>query len=168
MRRSEKVILGIIGAVIVSVFGIKAILGQFNQPQDPGIPFYTTASPELNRHGNAIYHEQNCKKCHVLFASRDMTLAVPAPALDGMGSLRDEEWLFKYFSAENPQEILPSRLKPQYRMPSFAALPETDRRVLAQYIASLKAKDWYLDDLKKAEYEKLTGNTYPGSGSVTQ
>jgi mono/diheme cytochrome c family protein len=167
MRRSEKVILGIIAGVIASVFAIKALLGQFSQGPDPGMPFYSTASQELNRRGNAIYHEQNCKKCHVLRATRDMTLAVPAPSLDGIGSLRDEEWLFAYFSAETPQSILPSRLKPEYRMPSFASLPEDDRRVLAQYIASMKVEDWYLDDVRKAEYEKLTGKTFsPASQGI--
>jgi hypothetical protein len=27
-------------------------------------------------------------------------------------------------------------------------------------MASLKVKDWYLQDTRKAEYEKLTGKTY--------
>ncbi len=168
MRRSEKVILGIIAAVLVSVFAIKALLGQYSQGPDPGVPFYSDASEDLNRRGNAIYHEQNCKKCHVLRATRDMTLAVPAPAIDGIGSLRDETWLFTYFSAENPQSILPSRLKPEYRMPSFASLPEDERRTLAKYIASMKVKDWYLEEVKKAEYEKLTGKTYTAGAALTQ
>jgi len=37
-------------------------------------------------------------------------------------------------------------LKPEYRMPSFKDMPETDRRVLARYLASLKVEDWYLDE----------------------
>ena len=45
-------------------------------------------------------------------------------------------------------------------MPSYASLPEQDRRVLAQYLASLKVKDWYLEQTRKAEYEKLTGLEY--------
>jgi len=56
---------------------------------------------------------------------------------------------------------LPSRLKPEYRMPSFADLPDGERRVLAKYMASLKVKDWYLDSARAAEYEKLTGKEYP-------
>jgi hypothetical protein len=51
-------------------------------------------------------------------------------------------------------------LKKEYQMPSYAALPETDRKLLAQYLSSLKVKDWYLDQTKKAEYEKLTGVEY--------
>ena len=42
-------------------------------------------------------------------------------------------------------------------MPSYATLPEGERHLLAQYLASLKVKDWYFDQTKKAEYEKLTG-----------
>jgi hypothetical protein len=45
-------------------------------------------------------------------------------------------------------------------MPSYAHLHENERRLLAQYLASLKVKDWYLEDTKKAEYEKLTGKDY--------
>lgn len=86
--------------------------------------------------------------------------AVPAPALDGMGSWRDEGWIYNYLSAVNPQSIVPSRLKEQYRMPSFADIPEDDRRTLAQYVASLKVEDWYLEEAKKAAYEKLTGKEY--------
>ena len=86
--------------------------------------------------------------------------AVPAPSLDGMGSIRDEAWLYAYFSAEDPQSIVPSRLKPRFRMPSFATMPEEDRRILAKYIASLKVKDWYLQETKKSAYEKLTGKEY--------
>ena len=66
--------------------------------------------------------------------------SVPAPALDGIGSLRTEEWFYHYFSVPDPQSILPSRLKPEYRMPSLADLPEADRRALAQYMASLKVR----------------------------
>ena len=86
--------------------------------------------------------------------------AVPSPSLDGMGSLRTETWLFDYFSAEDPQSILPSRLKQRFSMPSFAGLPESERRLLAVYVASLKVEDWYLKETRKAEYEKLTGEEY--------
>jgi mono/diheme cytochrome c family protein len=160
MRRGEKVILLIIAACIVVVVGIKAWLGQFDIQDDPGLPFYSTASAEISRQASAIYQEQNCKKCHTLWTTRDMTLNVPAPALDGIGSLKDEAWLYSYLSAPNPQEIVPSRLKKEYQMPSFAHVSETERRTLARYLASLKVKDWYLEEARKAEYEKLTGKTY--------
>jgi hypothetical protein len=83
---------------------------------------------------------------------------VPAPALDGMGSLRDRDWLYNYFSAENPQAILPSRLKKEYQMPSYADLDEDKRLLLTDYIFSLKVKDWYLDETRAAECRKLTGS----------
>jgi hypothetical protein len=86
--------------------------------------------------------------------------AVPAPILDGMGSLRSEDWLYQYFSAINPQAILPSRLKKEYQMPSYAHLPDSERRLLARYMASLKVQDWYLEETRKAEHEVLTGQEY--------
>lgn len=167
MRRAEKVIISIIVCVIVVVGGVKAWMGQFKVNDVADVPFYTTASNELNRHANAVYKQQNCKQCHLLWGSRDLTQAVPAPALDGIGSLHDEAWFFTYFSADNPQSIIPSRLKKQYQMPSFAKLPEADRRALAQYMASLKVKDEYLEEIKKAEYEKLTGNTYAAPSAAS-
>lgn len=83
--------------------------------------------------------------------------SVPAPALDGIGSLHDEQWFFDYFSADDPQQIQPSRLKAEYQMPSYAHLPEHERRTLAAYMASLKVKDWYLDEAREARCRKLTG-----------
>lgn len=168
MRRAEKVIISIIVGVIVLVGGVKAWLGQFKINETADVPFYTTASNDLNRHANAIYKQQNCKQCHLLWGSRDLTQAVPAPSLDGIGSLHDEAWFFTYFSAEDPQALIPSRLKKQYRMPSYAQLPESERRALAQYMASLKVKDEYLDEVRKAEYEKLTGNTYVAPSDLPQ
>ena len=101
-----------------------------------------------------------CKKCHSLWGVRDFTQSVPAPSLDGMGMFRSEEWLYEYFSAKNPQEILPSRLKAEYRMPSLSSATEKERRDLANYIFSLKVEDWYLEETTKARYEKLTGKEY--------
>jgi len=46
-------------------------------------------------------------------------------------------------------------------MPSYSHLPQQDRETLAAYMASLKVEDWYLEDLKKLEYKKLTGNEWP-------
>ena len=77
-----------------------------------------------------------------------------------MGEFRSEEWLFNYFSSENPQSIIPSRLKRRYQMPSFSKIPEEDRRMLAKYINSLKVEDWYKEEARKTRYEKLTGKDY--------
>jgi cbb3-type cytochrome oxidase cytochrome c subunit len=121
------------------------------------LPFYTTADNALQQNGGMLYKRLNCKSCHSLWSVRDIMRTVPAPTLDGMGSLRQRDWLYEYFSAVNPQSIIPSRLKKEYQMPSYAHLPEVDRQLLADYISSLKVKDWYLEQTRAAECRKLTG-----------
>ena len=44
-------------------------------------------------------------------------------------------------------------------MPSYAALPEADRATLADYLASMQVKDWYLDQTRRLEHDKLTGDS---------
>lgn len=158
MRRGEKAVL--IFIVLVVAAGAARPLFQAEQKHDRDIPFYSTASPEATRDAMSIYRKSGCKECHSLWTMRDMTQAVPAPMLDGIGSLRSEAWLYEYLSSPTPQAIIPSRLKPKYRMPSYASLSEKERRSLASYLASLQVKDWYLEQTKKAEYEKLTGMEY--------
>lgn len=160
MKKGEKGILLLIVVVTILFMTIKGWKVSQDTEEDPGIPFYSTAPKELAAKASALYRKYNCRDCHSLWGVKSIMQAVPAPALDGMGSWRDEDWLFNYFSAENPQEIVPSRLKAQYQMPSFAQIPEEDRRMLAQYVASLKVEDWYLEEAKKAAYEKLTGKEY--------
>lgn len=121
------------------------------------LPFYSTADAELQRAGSELYRKLQCRNCHTIWSVKSVYQSVPAPSLDGIGSLRSEAWLYRYFSAENPQEILPTRLKAKYKMPSYAHLDEKDRRILARYFASLKVRDWYLDEVRKAEQAKLTG-----------
>ncbi len=161
MRKGEKVIIGglvLFAVVMMSYRGYQVVT---QDEEDPGVPFYTTASTKLTKAASLLIRQHSCKDCHSLWATRDMTQSVPTPRLDGIGSLKTEQWLFDYFSAEEPQDILPSRLKPRYRMPSYAKLSETDRRVLAQYMSSLKVEDWYLDEVKAHEFVKLTGKDLP-------
>lgn len=162
MRRGEKGILLAI-AVIVVVF---AAINMYRQGQekgvDKGIPFYSSASQELQDRAAQLTRKLECRQCHTLWGVRNAMQAVPAPSLDGIGALRDETWLYNYLSAEDPQSILPSRLKAEYKMPSYAGLPEDERRLLASYLASLKVADWYLPEVRKAEHEKLTGQEYKG------
>lgn len=146
-------------AVLVTVMVIYRGYQEIENP-DPGIPFYTTASKELQSAADRIYKANKCSKCHSLWMVRNMMANVPAPALDGIGAIRSEEWFYDYLSAENPQEILPTRLSNTYKMPSYAHLPENERRTLAAYLASLQVEDWYLEETRKAEYEKLTGKKY--------
>lgn len=162
MKKGEKVIFGLVGLMAVSSIAYKGwqIGHQKEEDKDPGIPYYSTASPELSDKAGLLIRQHSCKDCHKLFFLNNLTQNVPAPSLDGIGSLKEETWFYDYFSAENPQDIIPSRLKPQFRMPSFADIPEADRRVLAAYMASLKVEDWYLEETRIAEYEKLTGKDY--------
>ena len=163
MRAGEK---GILAFIVVLVVGMIAYRSMHTVPvadRDQGIPFYTTAAPELKHKAEALYKRLGCADCHSLWMVRNMLETVPAPALDGIGSLRDEQWFYDYFSAKNPQAILPSRLKSEFQMPSYAHLPDEERHLLASYMSSLKVKPWYLNETKKAEYEKLTGKKYQTS-----
>jgi sulfur-oxidizing protein SoxX len=163
MKRGEALILATIGVVVAGLMARNVISLHTAGQQDPGIPFYTTANPGLMREAGDLYRSNDCRHCHSLWTVKSPLESVPAPALDGIGSLRSEEWFYKYFSALDPQSLLPSRLKLEYRMPSLAALTDAERHTLAKYMASLKVKDWYLDGTRAAEYEKLTGKAYPGA-----
>lgn len=157
MRKGEKGILTIMAIVVGGLMINSAIKLKENKQQEAKIPFFTTASIELQREGMELIRKYKCRNCHTLWTVRDPMQAVPAPALDGIGSLKDESWLFEYLSAPNPQLMVPSRLKKEYQMPSYIEMSEQDRRILAKYLSSLKVEDWYLNEVKKAEYEKLTG-----------
>lgn len=159
MKRGEKAILALIGVVLV--VGVVRSLLHVEGKHDRDIPYYTTATRDVAIKGMDIYNHNGCKECHSLWTMKDILESVPAPILDGIGSLRSESWLYNYLSSPNPQSILPSRLKREYQMPSYLSIPDGDRHILAQYLASLKVKDWYLEQTKKAEYEKLTGKDYP-------
>jgi L-cysteine S-thiosulfotransferase len=163
MKRGEALILATIAVVVAGLMARNVISLHSAGQQDPGIPFYTTANPGLMREAGDLYRSNDCRHCHSLWTVKSPLESVPAPALDGIGSLRSEEWFYQYFSAPDPQSLLPSRLKLEYRMPSFAGLTDEERRTLAKYMASLKVKDWYLDSTRAAEYEKLTGKAYPGA-----
>jgi L-cysteine S-thiosulfotransferase len=158
MKRGERVVLALIGLAVAA--GVVHSLLHVEGKHDRDIPFYSTATQEEASAAMDIYRGNGCKSCHTLWTLQDAMQFVPAPMLDGIGSLRTESWLYAYFSSPDPQAILPSRLKKQYQMPSYAALPESQRRLLAKYMSSLKVKDWYLEQTKKAEYEKLTGLEY--------
>jgi cbb3-type cytochrome oxidase cytochrome c subunit len=160
VKRGEKgVFIGIVVFVIL-MMARNLWTVETSKEVDKGIPYYTTASADLTRDAMEVYRKQNCKNCHSLWTVRNMLDNVPAPILDGLGSLHSEEWFYQYFSSDNPQSIVPSRLKHEFRMPSYSQLPESDRHLLASYMASLKVKDWYLEETRKAEFEKLTGNEY--------
>lgn len=157
MRKGEKLIVSLMIASVVIMVIVKVFVSKSDDGEDPGIPYFSTADKELTSRAAALLHRHNCQECHSLWATRDLTIAVPAPALDGEGSFRSRDWLFSYFSAENPQTILPSRLKAQYRHPSYANLSLEDRTTLADYMFSLKVEDWYRSETEARRFEKLTG-----------
>ncbi len=125
---------------------------------EKGLPFYSTADKQVQQAASDLYHGLQCRNCHVIWSVKSLYETVPAPSLDGIGSLRSEAWLYKYFSSENPQTMLPTRLKVKFKMPSYAGLSEAERRLLAKYFSSLRVKDWYLNDTIRAEQKKLTGH----------
>jgi len=155
VKKGEVVVLGAIGLLVAGGV-IRAVL-QKPGSRDREIPFYSTAPADLATSATDLVRKYSCRQCHSLWTTRDPMQAVPAPMLDGIGSLRTEAWLFAYLSTPNPQSILPSRLKPEYRMPSYARLSEPERRTLASYLASLQVKDWYLEQTRRLEHDKLTG-----------
>ncbi|MGD8592177.1 MAG: cytochrome c [Gammaproteobacteria bacterium] len=164
MKKGEKGILIVMVVAVIGGVAYKSLSVPENAEPDKGIPYYSSASPELEKQAGTLMRELNCRDCHKYNGAfggiTSLVQNVPAPPLDGIGALRTEQWLFDYFSAENPQSILPSRLKAEFQMPSYAVLAEQERRLLASYLASLKVEDWYLQETKKMEYEKLTGKTY--------
>ncbi len=163
MQKGELATISAIVVIAAVLLGIRTWEVLKPKEPDPGIPFFSTADPDLKQKAGKLIDNLQCKDCHALWGRSlmEMTMNVPAPRLDGIGSLRSKEWFYKYFSAKNPQEILPSRLKKEFRMPSYAHLPEEDRQVLADYMSSLKVEKWYLQATRTAEYEVLTGKSYP-------
>lgn len=159
MKRGEKAVLAIIGLVVAA--GMLRSLLHVEEQHDREIPFYSTASHDVASKAMDVYRSNNCRNCHTLWTLKNMMESVPAPMLDGIGSIRTESWIYDYLSSADPQSVLPSRLKKEYRMPSYSKMPDEERRVLSAYLASLKVKDWYLDQTKKLEFEKLNGTEPP-------
>lgn len=175
MQRGERITLVFI--VLFSAYLVFDRTWPLLKPKepDPGIPFYSTADAALKTKAGKLIDQLHCKQCHDLWGRKMIAISVnslmhqsmdvPAPRLEGIGSLRSEQWLYRYFSAKDPQKILPSRLKKEFQMPSYAGLPEDERRALAKYMSSLKVERWYLRQTKQAEYEVLTGKPYPKDDS---
>ncbi len=157
MKKGEKILGLVIIVMVIFAFGRAFIAPQEQEEHAGEIPFYSSASADIQRQASDLYKDLKCRDCHRLWGINKITQFVPSPSLDGIGSIRSESWLYDYFSSENPQSVLPTRLKKQYKMPSYAILSEEKRRLLAHYFSSLKVKDWYLDEVKRMEQEKLTG-----------
>jgi len=160
MRKGEKgILIGIAVFALVAMIG-KAVLMRYQDPNAGKIPFYSHAPKDMATKAAALVRQYSCRDCHVYWGKKSMMNAVPAPSLDGIGSLKSEQWLYDYLSAMDPQKILPTRMKMEFQMPSYAGMPEADRKLLAKYLASMKSEEWYLPEVKKSEYEKLTGKKF--------
>ena len=123
-------------------------------------PFYNDLPEDVKRKAGDLYRRYRCRNCHIIWGMRNVMQMPPAPSLDGIGSLRSEEWIYRYLSAKDPQKILPSRLKKEYRHPSYADIPEAHRRLLARYFAHMKVRPEYLAQVRAAEQEALTGDAH--------
>ena len=99
MRKGEKGIIAVILAVSAIVMLVQGWNISQEKEKDPGIPFYSTSPKELASRASELYRRYDCRDCHSLWGIRNILQAVPAPSLDGIGSWRDEKWLFDYFSA---------------------------------------------------------------------
>ena len=98
MRRGEAVILATIGVVVAGVMVRNAISLHSRAPAGPrAFPFYSTAIRRLARAAGDLYRSNNCRQCHSLWTVKSAFESVPAPALDGIGSLRSEEWFYQLF-----------------------------------------------------------------------
>ena len=74
---------------------------------------------------------------------------MPAPALDGIGSLRSENWFYEYFSVAGPAVHLAEPV--EGGIPHAVAGGPAGGATggsLAKYMASLKVKDWYLESAR--------------------
>ncbi len=155
MKRGESLVFGAIAVFVAA--GVLWTALKSPAPHQGDVPFHSTAPAKLREAAGDLIRRYGCRECHSLSTVRSLLQAVPAPMLDGIGSLRSEAWLYDYLSAADPQSKLASRLKREYRMPSYASLPEAERRTLASYLASLRVDDWYLDQTRRLEHDKLTG-----------
>jgi len=157
VKTGERVLVGVLGLMVAA--GVVRAVVQRPSAQDREIPFYSTAPAPLATAASDLIRRYACRDCHSLWTTRNAMQAVPAPMLDGIGALRSRQWLYDYLSAPDPQAILPSRLKAEYRHPSYAVdMSVAERHALADYLASLQVKDWYLDQTRRLEHDRLTGD----------
>ena len=90
------------------------------------------------RRGRQLAAGHRCFKCHADgVPERGMPeLAMDAPALDGIGSRRDANWMAGWI-------LNPAQLRPRANMPAMlhGATAEADARAIAAFLSSLKSSD---------------------------
>ncbi len=99
-------------------------------------PYYQEIT-EASEKGHQVYRKYECYKCHRIIGMGHL----PGPKLDGLASRRSREWLENYLTSPDPQKIIPSRFKKEFRMPSYASMPKKEREQLLDYLLSLKMKE---------------------------
>jgi len=130
VKKGETVIWGVAGLISLVAVGMGFVA--YNAPPEL-MPTYQVDSKEAAR-GELAYRKNGCPSCHKIW---NLGSSRGGP-LDGVGSRRDQDWLYRYLSSSNPQVMLPSTQKMIYRMPSFAQVAEQDRADMAAFLASLK------------------------------
>ena len=132
MKLGEKIIFGLSGLILIA--GIIFSYSVMKQPIP--VSWVVEDSPEAQK-GQVVFRKNGCKNCHMLLGNG----ANKGPDLDGMGNRRDRAWLEAYLSAENPQDILPSKTNDYYKMPSWSKLSKEDRDNLISFLLAQKSKD---------------------------
>ena len=116
-------------------------------------------TPELQdasrlRHGRELFIEFRCAKCHQGPApdAGIPELAMDAPALDGIGSRRNYDWMGRWIAD-------PKALRPTAHMPKLFHGPKAkqDAEAVASFLASLKSetKEWKGSAADQAQEGKM-------------
>ena len=115
-----------------------------NEPIPPRFlkhaPNERLARGEAMRRGRQLAAGHRCFTCHAagVPAHGMPELAMDAPALDGIGSRRDADWMAQWI-------LNPAQLRPQATMPAMlhGATAEADARAIAVFLGSLKSGDFF-------------------------
>jgi cytochrome c553 len=140
LKTGEKVLFGIAGVFIVLAVIAYIILEMYRLSSDTPI-FETKTSFDFSEQGavgSALFRESRCTSCHrALRNGTNMGLS-----LDGVGSLRTPEWLYKFL--KDPEQTYGAPTLDHGAAPKEAAyvskLPDEDLRAIAQFISELKAE----------------------------
>jgi len=84
--------------------------------------------------GYVLYKSKGCNSCHRVLRMGENGVA---PVLDGEGTRRSPGWLKDYFA--DPGQVVPGSAHDGRFGPDFRILDETERKLLAEFMASLKA-----------------------------
>jgi len=138
VKKGEKVIWALAAMITAGAAYVGVVV--YNAPTKL-MPNYQIESVEAGR-GELVYRHGGCSACHKIW---NLGGRKGGP-LDGIGSRRDSAWLTAYLSTDDPQAMLPSEVKPIFKMPSFASMSEGERSDMVAFLVSLKMRDQNEDD----------------------